>query len=290
LSSLDRVELLTLLEEHYGCEIPEEEMAEVGSVADLESLVEDAVRGEPSAEKRSKLDTARSPLTGIVRYGRVWPVRLLRAAFRETVMLPLFRHYIPLAIEGSLEGLRPPVLFAPNHTSNLDTIALIAALPRSQRDRLAPAVSQDYFLSYLEGTGSFRNRLSLGSQFWAAVLALNVFPLPQTTRGVRDALEHAGRLIDAGYSILVFPEGRRTPDGEMKKFRPGIGLLAVRLRLPVVPVHLQGLFEVLSVHDDWPRPGPAGIRFGEPLSFHESEDYRHATEVIEARVRELAGG
>jgi long-chain acyl-CoA synthetase len=215
-------------------------------------------------------------------------VRLFRAAFRETVILPLFRHYIPLEIEGTLERIEPPVIFAPNHTSNLDTLAILAALPRSWRRTLAPAVSQDYFLPYLEGTGPIGGRLSLGVQFLLAVTGVNVFPLPQATRGVRDALHFAGELVDSGYSILIFPEGRRTSDGSMHAFRPGVGLMAVRLRIPVVPVHLRGLYEVLPVHESWPKPGPARVRFGAPLSFAENEDYKKATEAIEEAVRRLA--
>jgi long-chain acyl-CoA synthetase len=214
-------------------------------------------------------------------------VRLLRFAFRETVVLPLFRRYIPLTVEGTLEGVSGPVIFAPNHTSNLDTVAVVAALPPRYRNRLAPAVSQDYFLPYLEGTGGVRQRISLALQFWLAVTALNVFPLPQATRGVRKALQFAGTLVDSGYSILIFPEGTRTPDGTMQTFRAGVGVMAVRLGIPVVPIHIQGLYEVLPVDASWPSPGPVRLRFGSPIVFHETEDFREAATRVEEEVRRL---
>lgn len=296
LSSIDRIELTAALEDRYSVELPEAATAEARTIGELEASVEAAAAGstglEPEqggSERERERERRRSPLSGIVRFARLPPARLARAAFRETVILPLFRHYISFSVEGTLEGVVPPVIFAPNHTSNLDTLAVIAALPRRWRNRLAPAVSQDYFLPYLEASGSPGQRLSLGLQFWLAALALNVFPLPQATRGVRDALEFAGKLVDRGYSILVFPEGRRTPDGAMQEFRPGVGLMAVRLHIPVIPVQIEGLFEVLSVHDSWPRPGPARLRFGQPLRFHETDDFRMATELIEKRVRELGG-
>jgi long-chain acyl-CoA synthetase len=281
LSSLDRIELLASLEEKYGVALSESTMAEVETLDDLERFIANDSR---PVERKSRS----SPLSGIVRVARTPPVRLVRAAFRETVILPLFRHYIPLEVEGALEGIEPPVIFAPNHTSNLDTLAILAALPRAWRNGLAPAVSQDYFLPYLEGTGTVGERVTLGFQFFLAVTALNVFPLPQATRGVRDALHFAGKLVDSGYSILIFPEGRRSTDGTMQPFRPGVGLMAVRLRIPVVPVHIGGLFEVLPVHRSWPRPGPARVRFGSPLSFAENEDYEKATDAIEQSVRRLA--
>jgi 1-acyl-sn-glycerol-3-phosphate acyltransferase len=74
----------------------------------------------------------------------------------------------------------------------------------------------------------------------------------------------------------------------MQSFMAGVGLLAIRLRVPVIPVHLDGLFEVLSAHDRWPKPGAIRIRFGEPLSFAEDDDYRSATARIEEAVVNLA--
>ena len=283
LSSIDRIELLSSLEERYGVELSESEMASVATVEDLERFVHrEAEIPRAPADAREA-----SPLGGIVRFARLFPVRLLRFAFLETVVLPLFRRYIPLAVEGTLEGVGGPVIFAPNHTSHLDTIAVVAALPPHYRNRLAPAVSQDYFLPYLEGTGGVRQQISLALQFWLAVVALNVFPLPQATRGVRKALQFAGTLVDSGYSILIFPEGARTPDGTMQSFRAGVGVMAVRLGIPVVPIHIQGLYEVLPVDASWPSPGPVRLRFGSPILFHETEDFREAATRVEEEVRRL---
>ncbi len=283
LSSIDRIELLSSLEEKYGVELSETEMASAATVEDLEKWVHrEAELPRAPAGRRE-----RNPLGGIVRFARLFPLRLLRFAFRETVVLPLLRRYIPIRVEGSLEGVKGPVIFAPNHTSNLDTLAVLAALPLRFRNRLAPAISQDYFLPYLEGTGPLRERVSLALQFWLAVITLNVFPLPQATRGVRKALQFAGNLVDSGYSILIFPEGARSPDGTLQTFRPGVGVMAVRLGIPVVPVQIQGLFEVLPAGASWPSPGPVRLRVGAPIVFHEREDYREAAAKIEEEVRRL---
>jgi long-chain acyl-CoA synthetase len=286
LSSIDRLELLSALEDRYGVELSDSEIAEVTTVEDLERRVRRATEDSPEAVPRDREPP--SPLGGIVRFARLFPVRILRAAFLDLLALPLFRRYIPVIVEGSVEHIPGPLIFAPNHSSNLDTIAVIAALPRRLRHRLTPAVSQDYFLPYLAGTGSHRERISLAIQFWLAVLILNVFPLPQATRGVREALQFSGQLVDRGYSILIYPEGARTPDGRMRPFRPGVGVLAVRLGIPVVPIHIQGLFEVLPVDASWPRPGPVRLRFGAPIRFREGEDFRVAALQVEEEVRRLA--
>jgi long-chain acyl-CoA synthetase len=287
LSSLDRIELLSTLEDRYGVELSDAEIAEATTVEDLERWVRRETGDAPAAAAQPREREPPSPLSGIVRFARLLPVRILRAAFLDSLALPLFRRYIPLAVEGSVEDVTGPVIFAPNHSSNLDTVAVLAAMPRRIRHRLAPAVSQDYFLPYLAGTGTRRERISLAVQFWLAVLTVNVFPLPQATRGVRDALQFAGKLVDRGYSILIYPEGARTPDGRMKAFRPGVGILAVRLGIPVVPVHIQGLFEVLPVNSSWPTPGPVRLRFGAPIRFREGEDFRAAARKVEEEVRRL---
>jgi long-chain acyl-CoA synthetase len=283
LSSIDRIELLSSLEERYGVELPETEMASVVTVDELERWVhrEAEVPRAPAEEREA------SPFSGVVRFARLLPVRLLRFAFLETVVLPLLRHYVPLTVEGTLEGVKGPVIFAPNHTSHLDTLAVLAALPPRFRHRLAPAMSQESFVPYFDGTGGMRERASLALRFWLAVITLNVFPLPQATRGVRKALQFAGKLADSGYSILIFPEGARTPDGTMREFRPGVGVMAVRLGIPVVPIHIQGLYEVFPVDATWPRPGPARLRFGSPIAIHETEDFREAAKRVEEEVRRL---
>ena len=283
LSSIDRIELLSSLEEKYGVELSESAMASAATVEDLERWVhrEAELPRTPADKPRA------SPFSGIVRFARLFPVRLLRFAFLETVVLPLFRRYIPLTVEGTLEGVAGPVIFAPNHTSHLDTLAVLAALPPRFRHRVAPAMSQESFLPYLEGTGRMSERVSLALRFWLAVITLNVFPLPQATRGVRKALQFAGKLVDSGYSILIYPEGARTPDGTISKFRPGVGVMTVRLGIPVVPIHIQGLYEVLPADASWPRPGPVRLRFGSPIPFHEIDDSREAAERIEEEVRRL---
>ncbi|HSF19143.1 MAG TPA: AMP-binding protein [Vicinamibacteria bacterium] len=298
LTSLDRIELMTDLEEHYGIELSEGEMARIETVDELESWLgaeitasaaPDSVKGvSPRAPGRSGKVESPTPFEGLVRYSRSRPLRFLRDGFRRLVMLPLFRRYLPLAVEGSVKDIRGPVIFAPNHTSSLDTIALIAALPPAWQARIAPAISQDTFRAYLEGSGSLIQRLLSGLQYWLAVVLVNVFPLPQKTQGVRKALQFAGRLANEGYAIVIFPEGERTPDGETHAFRPGVGLMAVRLQLPVVPVHIDGLYQVLPVGARWPKPGRVRVRFGAPLRFAEDADFREAAGRVEREVRNLA--
>lgn len=278
LSSLERVDLLAQLEQRYGVELDEETFAKVGTSEELQTWIDRSRKAAPVSGKSSSF-WAISP-----------PVRLLRRTLQGLVVLPLFRHYIPLTIRGleNLAGLEPPVIFAANHTSHLDTPAICAALPARWRRCLAPATRQEQFRAFFEPQ-QFSRKEVLGAaiQYGLAGMFFNAYPLPQEMSGVRQALKASGDLASRGYCPLVFPEGKRTPDGKIHAFHPGIGLMAVRLKIPVVPVRLDGLFEVYSIHHSWPKPGPVNVTIGKPLEFPTHTEYADAAGRIENAVRSL---
>lgn len=280
LSSLERVELLSELENQYGVELDERRFAEVSTVDELDALVRGA--GETAT---------REPPALVPRWARSLPARALRFVMFQVLFIPLFRGLLTLEVKGleNLAHIQPPVLFASNHQSHLDTPAIFVALPRRWRYLLAPAMSQDYFRAWLEpGHASFPRRVLNMFEYFLAAGIFNAYPLPQHMVGVRRALKYTGELIGQGYCPLVFPEGRCTPDGALHPFRNGIGLMASRLRTPVVPIHLAGLFEIYSVDDRWPRRGTVKVRIGRPLYLDREPDEEHATRSIEKAIAEMA--
>ena len=282
ISSLERVELLSELENQYGVELDERRFAEVSSVDELNALLRDA--GD---------QTARIERTLLPRWTRTFPLRAFRFIFFQAAVIPLFRGLLTLRVNGleNLQNLKPPVLFASNHQSDLDAPAVFTALPRRWRYRLAPAMSQDYFRAWIEPRGtSFKERLSMMFQYFLATGLFNAYPLPQRMAGVRRALKYTGELIDKGYCPLVFPEGIRTPDGALHPFKTGIGLMATHLRATVVPIHLSGLFEIYPANASWPKRGPVRVQIGAPLHLEEEHDELTATRAIENAVHRLAAG
>jgi long-chain acyl-CoA synthetase len=104
----------------------------------------------------------------------------------------------------------------------------------------------------------------------AASLFFNTYPLPVNSVGLKDALEHTGDLVDRGYSILIFPEGLRTEDGNLLPFRNGAGVMATELKIPVLPILIKGVFEIWPVFARGPRmKGIVQLRFGKPFEFSE---------------------
>jgi 1-acyl-sn-glycerol-3-phosphate acyltransferase len=128
---------------------------------------------------------------------------------------------------------------------------------------------------------------SAGLQYILARGIFNAYPLPQQTSGVRRALNYTGDLVSRGYCPLVYPEGTRTPHGQILPFRAGIGMMAIKLGLPVIPIRLEGLFEIYPIHSDWPKRGPIRVRIGEPLKFLPDVEYEAAARRIEDAIKGL---
>ena len=173
---------------------------------------------------------------------------------------------------GSLDG---PVIFAANHLSVADNPAVLLALPWRWRLRLATAASEEV----MRGRGKIQS-------FFAALIS-NGFHISQTSH-IRSSMAYCGRLTSAKWSLLFFPEGIRSDDGRLGSFKPGIGLLAASLGVPVVPVYLKGTDSVVAKGGSRPQRGHIEVRFGEPIRIPADMRYDAATETIRDAVAALS--
>jgi long-chain acyl-CoA synthetase len=223
------------------------------------------------------------------RWARSWPFHVNRRLVEETLQRPIVHVWGRPEVLGRerLEGAAPPYLFVANHHSYFDTALLRSTLPLSMRGRIAPAMTTRYHRVWFGETPGTRGRYLLeGLQASLTEFFFHAFPLPETA-GFRRSLVYAGELMDAGFSILIFPEGRHVPEGTMERFRGGIGVFARDLRAPVVPVHVRGTHFVLPDERYWPMFHPTRIVYGAPLSFAAEADPTEVTERLEAEVRKL---
>ena len=90
-----------------------------------------------------------------------------------------------------------------------------------------------------------------------------------------------------GWNILIFPEGKTTEDGSMSPFRSGIGIVAQQLNLPVVPLKIDGLFELKRKHRMAARPGQVKVTIGRPVRFAADQDANEIAQELKRRVAEL---
>ena len=278
LSSLERVELIVALEDKFQTRIDEARFADARSVDDLKQLVEQG----PSPEEIE-------PPVDFPRWNRAWPVRVVRRLSLATWILPLARLFAHVRIEGldHLENLDGPVLFASNHQSHMDVPVILAALPGRWRARMAPAMLKEFFTAHFHPADhTWRQRFTNSLNYYLACFYFNTFPMPQREAGARHTLRYMGELAGDGWSILIFPEGVRGATGDIKPFRGGVGMIASRLEVPVIPVRLDGLDRVL--HQTWfmVRPGRVRVAFGAPLRLR-GEDYAALALQVEERVRSL---
>jgi long-chain acyl-CoA synthetase len=221
------------------------------------------------------------------------PVRWLRIAFMEAVMRPLvwLLSDPTVVAEAAVDG-REPMLIVANHVTTFDGPLLEYALPPAIRHRIAVAMSGDMLEDYRHFRGADRLKAEAkfflpGPLFYFLITALfNVFPLPKQ-RDFQRSFSHAGEALDHGMHVMLFPEGIRSAEGTLAKFRPGIGLLVKQSSAPVLPMALRGLGELKRAGRGWFRSGTVEVRIGEPMRFSPSESEAAITEQLHAAVERL---
>jgi len=168
----------------------------------------------------------------------------------------------------NLNGIKGPLLVISNHLGDVDPGFILTALPARFRNHLAIATGGEA-LEVLRTPHAARSWLMTiydRMKWILGVSLLNLFPLPREA-GFRRSFAYAGEAVDLGYSILVFPEGRHTTDGKLCPFRSGIGLLVQNLAIPILPMRIDGLFEVRRSGRKFARPWEISVRIGKPITF-----------------------
>jgi long-chain acyl-CoA synthetase len=278
LSSLERVELMVALEDRFQTRIDEGRFSEASSVGDLKQLIERGSTTEPHDEP-----------VDFPRWNRSWPLALIRRLSLATWILPLARVFAHTRVEGleHLRGLPGPVVFASNHQSHMDVPVILSALPGRWRARVAPAMAKEFFKAhFFPADFTWREWFTNTVNYHLAAFYFNAFPLPQREAGARQTLQYIGELTSHGWSILIFPEGLRSPTGDIKAFRGGIGMIGSRLDVPIVPVRIDGVDKLLPVGASFVRPGRVRVAFGAPLRLH-GGDYAALAQTVEQAVRDL---
>lgn len=195
-------------------------------------------------------------------WARSRPARAARELILRGGLGPIVRRETTLRIEGLdvFDALDGPVVFVANHSSHIDTALLLTTLPVEWQRRVAVGAAADYFFD----------------AWWRAVgsaLAFSTFPIE---RGGVGLSETPTRLLDEGWSLVIYPEGTRSPDGWTRRFRLGAAYLAHAARVPVVPIAIVGSYAAMPRGRGWPKPGRPEIhvRYGRPLTVADGEEPR----------------
>src|SRR5919197_2266063 len=207
-------------------------------------------------------------------YGR--PARATRSLLQHLIVCPILRMITPVVVrDGSaFVGLSNPVIVASNHVSHLDTPVVLRALPRRIRSRLVVAAAKDYF---------YRSRLR------GTLVSLSMATIPfDRGAGSKDSLGLCESLIRDGWSLLIFPEGTPSPKGPLGRGRPGVAVLAVATQVPVLPVFVHGLADVMPKGRVAPLPGGVMVDVGDVLRPEQGEDVSTFRNRVEASLLRLS--
>ena len=276
LSSLDRVELMSALEDRYQIDLGETSFASARTVGDLEKMM----RGETPARVHYHYP----------RWVLRWPVTWIRLAAHYLLLRPAVFLLGWPRIYGRehLRGVHGPVLVICNHIGDVDVGFVLTALPARLRNRLATATGGEAMESLRTPPASrgWFGRVYDRLKWILGAALLNLFPLPREA-GFRQSFEYAGEAVDRGYSILIFPEGRHTTTGELLPFRAGSGILINSLKIPVVPMRIDGLYEVKQAGKKFALPGKITVRIGEPIKFEKEFAPAEIAEILQQKIQSL---
>ena len=280
LDSLGRVELQSALETRFGISVTDADFQKVQTVGELRGLL----NGSPATAPRQ--DPHIYPQ---------WPwtpmARAVRLVFLEAIAMPLVGLLAaPWVKRDSTRKPDVPLLIVANHVTLFDVPILLYGLGRRMRRRVAVAMAGELLLDWrhARGQGNWFLNLLAPAAYYLVTALFNVFPLPQSG-DFRSSFAHAARAMDRGFHVLVFPEGRRTPDGQMHAFQRGSGLLWKELQCDALPVYLGGLWDAQAGKTGWFRSGKICTHVGEVIAPHSEADPQAATALLEERVENLAG-
>jgi len=255
LDSLAKIELVVMLEKVFSMKLPETLTAEAQTVAELIVRIKeydsggirsvnkmpawkDILTTEPPFDDRKKVGFHHNSFDRLIIFTGLQLVKILSKIF------------FSLKTEG-LENIpaQGPYIITPNHASYLDAFAVVAGMPSKTFRDLYSLGIQKYFAG------------NAGKSF--ARLA-NVIPIDQE-KYLNKALQMSSYVLRNGKSLLIFPEGGRSFDGQPMEFKKGVGILAIELNIPVIPAYIEGSFEALPRSAKWPKFRRIKVAFGKPL-------------------------
>lgn len=256
LDSMERVELLVTLEQEFGRHVPEELAVKIYTVRELiEAILGESAEAVRAAGRGPAWESLLAPeQTEDPAFQEILKPKYLLAAFFFVILRLIYlaaRLLLRLRVEGrSHLPAAGPVVLSPNHQSYLDPFLLVSALPFRLLRQLFFVGASEYFAT--------------PPRAWIAK-RINLIPIDPDTNLVR-ALQAGAFGLRHGKVLVLFPEGERSIDGEVKTFKKGAAILSIHLGVPIVPIAFDGVYEV------WPRGRPpqrlakVQLRFGPPLT------------------------
>lgn len=280
LDSMARVELLLLLESRLQRTIPDELIAKIQTVGD----VTETVKTLQSEATPPPIDEATS---AYIERSASSPLSVILAGLFRFSVWSIYRCYFSIKCNG-LENLprEQPYIIAANHSSHLDTLAVMTVL-KGESKRLRVLAAKDYWF---------------GTRFksWFSGELLKFVPFDRHANFLQ-GLRISQEILKQNECLLIYPEGTRSVTGELQPFKPGLGLLAYETGSPIIPTYIDGTYRALPKGKSFPSKSRVRVTFGKPImppSGHEAsavdtaagleqETYRKLADAVRAEIEAL---
>lgn len=267
LDSLGKLKIVSFVEDAYSLEIPDVFLTDTLTLADLFEIIskgKNKKSGLPNTDYRPK---------------KVFSFLRPTLQFLFMPLLQIFMH-IQVFGKEKLLGINSPHIFVSNHVSNLDTPVIIMSLPNKIRKKIAFAAAADIF--YGEGFGFFK----IVSTLLCEIL-FNIFPFSRK-KNLLESIRRCESVISSGNHVFMYPESKRSTTGEIIDFKSGIGILIQKAKVPVVPIHIDGMFKILKKGEIIPNFGKVVVKIGDPIFFDNSKSYFEISQSLKKIVQDLA--
>jgi long-chain acyl-CoA synthetase len=242
---------------------------EIDRTEEKEFLWSEVIEKEPSREALQKVSVSASFFNSVCAF-------LFLASFGV-----LFRIFCRLEIEGkeNLPGKGPFIVY-PNHTNYLDGMIIAASLP-------AGLLKDTFFLGFRE--------VFMLPVIRRLTKPAHLIPIDEAISLV-EPLQMCAYLLRRGKALCYFPEGQRSADGNVGRFKKGIGIFAKELNIPLIPAYIEGAYEVWPRHRRMPRPHKIKVILGQGITYADIEEkltgeedpYEKAAALLRERLLELA--
>lgn len=200
----------------------------------------------------------------------------MRFVAQRGLLKPLVWRLTKVTVVGTEhpKALEPPFIAVANHSSHLDAPLILGALPRKRARYLAAGAAADYFFDV-----KWRK--------WLTALFFNAFPVDRGGNRSRPGISK--KLLDHSVPLLIFPEGGRSNDGVMGRFKPGAAALSIATGAPCLPIAIVGASKAMPRGRNWPVPGrmPVTVVFGAPMTAREGESAEEFAARLGDEVRRL---
>ncbi len=242
LDSLEKVEFLTFLEDSFGIKINEEDLAKYQTVIDVANFVK---------EKKNKLEIEE------INWKKVLEKEVKVALFEKGfplivlkyILKPIFKIYFRLSEKGIENIKEKNSIFISNHQSLLDGFLIISTLPNNVLKDIYFLAEESYFDTKL--------KKFIGKIFHVIPVNIN--------KNLKETFQKTAYILKNGKSILIFPEGARTRDGNLMEFKKFFAILSKELNKPIQPIVIKGAFEAFPIGSKLPKPKKIKIMYLNPI-------------------------